>query len=138
MTTKLSEWKYGRTTKLIKKTVLRKDIDRGVKFINEQAYSNIWGSTKSSALFCLELKKYIDFSLVYRVDMKHTQKHWYTVRLYTKDGYTIQLKGFSFGYYGEGSRGSLAVLQECGFSKEQIHRIFEMGVKKIRMYRRVV
>lgn len=138
MTTKLTEWTWGGKKGFIKKTVLRKDIDRGVKFLSERAYSNISGSTRSSALFCLELKKYIDFSLVYRVDMVNTDRHWYSVRLFTRDGFEILLKGFSFGYWGEGSRGTLAVLRECGFSQEQIQRIFTHGLTKLRMFRRVV
>lgn len=136
MVTKLDEWKFGKT-RGIKRLTLKRDIARGVKFLNEQAYSNIWGSTKSSALFCMALRKYIDFETVYRVDLMHSQRHWYTVRLHTTDGYVVQLKGFSFGYYGEGSRGTLAVLQECGFSAKQIHRIFKLGLTKLRMFRRV-
>lgn len=140
MTTNLTEWKYGKTTGFINKTILKRDLARGVRFLNESAYNKNWGVTKFSALFCLELKKYIDFSLVYRVDLKLSSKHWYTVRLFTKDGYVIQLKGFSFGYYGEGSRGTLAILQECGFSKEQINRIFipnHADNKQMRLFRRV-
>lgn len=138
---KLENWTYGRTTKFIKRNTLKSDIERGVKFLSERSYSNVCGSTRSSALFCLQLKKHIDFSLVYRVDLKHNNRHWYTVQLYTKNGYVIQLKGFSFGYYGEGSRGCHAILKECGFNKEQINRIFKheyANTKFIRMYRRNV
>lgn len=137
MTTKLEDWNYRKRNGIMHKTTLRKDIQRGVRFLNESAYSEIWGSTTGSALFCIELRKHIDFDLVYRVDMTLTNKHHYTVRLFTKDGYTIQLKGFSFGYYGEGSRGSLAILQECGFSQKQIHRIFQLNIPKVRLFRRV-
>jgi hypothetical protein len=126
MSTTLQDWNY-RKTGTIKKTVLRKDIERGVKFLNEMSYSNHGGCTRSSAMFCLELKKHIDLSTVYRVDFKKTRGHWFTVTAFTKGGYTIQLKGFSFGYWGEGSRGSMAFLNECGFSKEQINRIFTVG-----------
>lgn len=139
ITTKLSEWQYGRTTGMIQKQLLKRDIQRGVRFINEQAYSKIAGCTKSSALFLLELRKYIDFGKVYRVDFKHNQKHHYTVKLFTTDGFVIMLKGFSFGYWGEGSRGSQAALIECGFKREQIKRLFDHANQKfIRMYRRVV
>lgn len=140
MTTKLTDWNY-RKTGTIKKIVLRKDIERGVKFLSERAYSNHSGCTRSSAMFCLELKKHIDFNTVYRVDFKKTRSHWFTVTAHTTEGYTIQLKGFSFGYWGEGSRGSLAFLQECGFSKEQINKIFAIGDNentKFKLYRRVV
>ena len=136
-TTKLEEWNYKKANRTIMKTILRKDIERGVKFLSETSYSHIWGCTRSSALFCMELRKYIDFDLVYRVDMALTQQHHYTVRLFTKDGYTIQLKGFSFGYWGEGSRGSLAILREIGFKRKQINRIFNHGVDKVRLIRRV-
>lgn len=138
--TKLTEWTYGRTTKFIKRNTLKSDLQRGVKFLNEQAYSNVSGSTRSSALFCLALKKHLDFSLVYRVDFKHNTRHWYTVRLFFRNGYVVQLKGFSYGYWGEGSRGSMAILKECGFKDEQIKRIFVHGAdkKSIRMFRRNV
>jgi hypothetical protein len=139
ITTNLSAWAYGRTTGVIKKQILKRDIMRGVRFINEQAYSEAWGSTKSSALFLLELRKHIDFGKVYRVDCKHSQKHWFTVKLFTIDGYVIMLKGFSFGYYGEGSRGSQAALEACGFKPNQIKRLFDHANQKfIRMYRRVM
>jgi hypothetical protein len=139
ITTKLSEWKYGRTTGMIHKQLLKRDIKRGVRFINEQAYSKISGCTKSSALFLLELRKHIDFGKVYRVDFKYNQKHHYTVKLFTTDGFVIMLKGFSFGYWGEGSRASQAVLVECGFKPNQIKRLFDHANQKfIRMYRRVV
>jgi hypothetical protein len=138
ITNKLDEWNYGRTTGYINKITLKRDILRGVRFLNEQSYSNIWGSTKSSALFCRELRKYLDFNQVYRVDFKHSQLHWYTVRLFFKSGYVVQLKGFSFGYWGEGSRGSHAILLECGFKPQQIKRIFDHGNQKfIRLFRRV-
>jgi hypothetical protein len=137
MITKLEDWNYRKSTGVIKRTILKRDLQRGVKFINEQAYSNAWGSTRSSALFCMELRKHMDLSLVYRVDMTQTDKHHYTVKLYTKDGYTIMLKGFSFGYWGEGSRGSMAALVECGFTPQQIDRIFTHGLTRVRMYKRV-
>lgn len=43
ITNKLDEWKFGRTNGLIQKTVLKRDILRGVRFLNESAYSEIWG-----------------------------------------------------------------------------------------------
>lgn len=139
ITTKLEEWKYAGTKGFIHTQILKKDIQRGVRFINEQAYSKIWGGTRSSALFLLELRKYIDFRKVYRVDCKHNQKHHYTVKLFTTDGYIIMLKGFSFGYWGEGSRGSQAALTLCGFKPNQIKRLFDHANQKfIRMYRRNV
>jgi hypothetical protein len=139
LTTKLSEWQIGRTTGMIHKQLLKRDIMRGVRFINEQAYSKITGCTKSSALFLLELRKHIDFGKVYRVDCKHSQKHHFTVKLFTTDGYVIMLKGLSFGYWGEGSRGSQAALEACGFKPNQIKRLFDHANQKfIRMYRRIV
>ena len=138
--TKLIEWKYGRTTKFIKRNTLKRDIERGVKFLSEGSYSNVMGSTKSSALFCLALKKHLDFSLVYRVDFKFNNKHWYTVQLYFRTGHVVQLKGFSYGYWGEGSRGSMAILKECGFKISQIEKIFVHGADKktLRFFRRNV
>lgn len=140
LTTKLTEWTYGRTTRFIKRNTLARDIARGVKFLSEGSYSNVTGSTKSSALFCLALKKHLDFSLVYRVDFKKTNKHWFTVQLYFKNGYVVQLKGFSYGYYGEGPRGSMAVLKECGFNDKQINKLFIHGAdsKRLRFFRRNV
>lgn len=139
LTHKLTDWTYGRTTRFIRTKILRNDLARGVKFLSESSYSIINGSTKSSAIFMLKLKNLIDITKVYRVDLKKTTRHWYTLELYTKDGFHIQLKGCSYGYYGEGSRGSYAVLRECGFDEKRIQRIFEHGAdkKSIRMYRRV-
>jgi hypothetical protein len=136
--TKLNEWTYGRTTKFIKRNTLKRDLERGVKFLSEGSYSNVTGSTKSSALFCLALKKHIDFSLVYRADFKHNTKHWYTVNLYFRDGYVVQLKGFSFGYWGEGSRGSMAILKHCGFKDWQIEKLFDhANQRKLRFFKRL-
>jgi hypothetical protein len=137
--TKLNEWTYGRTTRFIKRNTLKRDIERGVKFLSEGSYSNVTGSTKSSALFCLALKKHIDFSLVYRADFKHNNRHWYTVTLHFRNGYVVQLKGFSFGYWGEGSRGSMSILSECGFKDSQIVKLFDhANQKKLRFFRRNV
>jgi hypothetical protein len=136
---RLTEWAYGRTTKFIKRNTLKRDIARGVKFLSEGSYSNVLGSTKSSALFCLALKKHIDFSLVYRADFKHNNKHWYTVTLHFRNGYVVQLKGFSFGYWGEGSRGSMAILKDCGFKDWQIEKLFVHHYQKnLRFFRRNV
>lgn len=139
---KLTDWNYGRTKGFIKRNTLKSDIERGVKFINEQAYSNVCGSTRSSALFMQYVSKFVNLSLVYRVDLKYTpQKHWYTVRLFTKNGYVINLKGCSYGYYGEGSRGTWAVLTACGFNPKKFEkRIFAHGADKnsIRFYKRGV
>jgi hypothetical protein len=136
----LKDWLYSRTTKFIQTKTLGNDINRGVKFLSESSYSNALGCTKSSILFIMKLRNRINLSKVYRVDLKYTPtKHWYTVELFTKDGFHIQLKGCSYGYYGEGSRGTYAVLKECGFDEKRIQRIFEIGAdkKSIRMYRRV-
>lgn len=141
MTHKVTDWNHGRTNGFIKRNILKSDIVRGVKFINEQAYSNVCGSTRSSALFIQQVAKYINLSLVYRVDLKHNNKHWYTVRLFTKDGYVIQLKGCSYGYYGEGSRGTYAVMKECGFDPKKFEkRIFTHGAEKqsIKFFKRGV
>lgn len=138
---KLSDWNYGRTAGFIKRNILKSDIERGVKFINEQAYSNVCGSTRSSALFIQQVAKFVDLSNVYRVDLKHNNRHWYTVRLFTKTGYVINLKGCSYGYYGEGSRGTWAVLKACGFNPNKFEkRIFAHGADKqsIRFFRRNV
>jgi hypothetical protein len=136
---KLTDWNYRKSTGFIKRNTLISDIRRGVKFLSESSYSNVCGSTKSSVLFVAQVMKFIDIKKVYRVDLKHNNKHWYTVRLFTKDGYVIQLKGCSYGYYGEGSRGTWAVLNACGFdSKKFEKRIFAHGADKhtIRFFRR--
>lgn len=138
---KLSDWNYGRTRGFIKKRTLKKDIERGVKFLSEFGYSDKWGGTKTSALFFQQVAKYISLDSVYRADFIFNNKNWYTLRLFTKDGYTIQLKGMSFGYWGEGSRGSLAVLKACGFSDKQINKIFvfdNSDKKSFKLFRRVV
>jgi hypothetical protein len=128
---------YGNPVGFIKKGILKQDIKRGVKFLNEQAYSKHWGCTTASALFFMELAKHIDLKQVYRVDFKETVKHHYTVLMYTKDGFTIQFKGLAFGYFGEGSRGAEALLKAIGgFNDEQLNRIFT-DKKDFRLMRKV-
>lgn len=141
LTHKVTDWNYGRTAGFIKRNTLKRDIERGVKFLSEGSYSNVCGSTRSSALFIQQVAKFVDLSKVYRVDLKHNNRHWYTVRLFSKDGYVIQLKGCSYGYYGEGSRGTYAVLTACGFNPAKFEkRIFAHGADKnsIRFFRRNV
>jgi hypothetical protein len=133
----VKEMVFGKTTGLVKKGTLQKDIARGVKFLNEAAYSNIVGATKSSLLFYLEVKKCIDLSQVYRVELENSTRHWYSLKLYTRDGYTVLFKGLSFGFYGEGSRGTVAVLNDLGFGRKQIKRIFEDGNTSLLLQRRV-
>jgi hypothetical protein len=137
---KLSDWTYGhKVRKAVHKKILKRDIERGVKFLSDIAYSPAGGSTRGSTLFLLELKKHIDLGKVYRADLTYVngRKH-YTVKLFTTDGYTIMLKGISFGYFGEGSRGSYAVLKECGFNEKNFGHIFKhTGRTQYRFFRRV-
>jgi hypothetical protein len=136
----VEECAWGRKTGIIKKRILKADIERGVKFLSERAYSNSAGITKSSALFFLEVAKHIDVKKVNKVTLENSSRHWYTVNLHTKDGYVIQLKGLSFGYLGEGSRGTIAILKACGFTNRAIGKIltFPATDTKHVMYRKVV
>lgn len=134
---KLTDWSYGVRTR-VHKTILKRDLKRGVKFLSDMAYSEVGGSTRGSTMFLLELRKHIDLSLVYRADLSQNSKHWYTMKLYTKDGYTIMLKGIGFDYFGEGSRGAYAVLTECGFDGKRVERILKHnGRTHYRFLRRV-
>ena len=109
---------------MIKTKTLKNDIRRGVKHLSEHSYSNLYGATRSSLEFIREAFKH-DIGEALKVDFKHTKKKWYTVTISTSKGYTVQVKGLSFGYYGEGSRGSKEVLEMLGFNEKQQKRVFQ-------------
>lgn len=136
---KPSDWNYGIKSRVYKRT-LKKDIARGVKFLSDIAYAKDGGSTRGSMRFIQEVAKHIDLGKTYRAALTFENGgKWYTLKLFTKDGYTIMLKGCSFDYFGEGSRGSFAALTFCGFKPKQIERILNhTGRTKYNFFRRVV
>ena len=108
---------------MIKTRTLKKDIERGVKHLSEHSYSNLYGATRSSLEFVREAFKQ-DIGEAIKVDARHTKKNWYTVSISTSKGYTVQVKGFSFGYYGEGSRGLFEALEMLGFTRNLAQKCY--------------
>ncbi len=105
---------------------LERDFVNGVKLIRDKNYEeNCNGVTKYSLKFFKYLVKegYLIPSEVYRADLIYDKKNWYRLVLHTIDGYRFSFHGVSFGYTGEGSRGSVEILQECGF--KNVKRILQ-------------
>jgi hypothetical protein len=115
---------YGRKVKGIKRKTLKADILRGVKTLNETAYTEYYGSTNNSLEFFNTVMKH-DIGNVTSVKMEINPKHWYSTILTTDKGFTIRLKGLAFGYHGEGSRGAYQVLTTLGVSHQKAKRVFE-------------
>lgn len=104
---------------------LGRDIERGVRRLSEWAYNPNWGSTRSSMRFLNALiDAGIDIQNAYRAELRHNQKDWYTLFVYTIDGYTLMFKGVSGGYYGEGTRGCYDILKACGFNEKQCQKVW--------------
>lgn len=98
---------------------LERDFVRGVKLIrdkNYEPYAN--GVTKYSINFFKHLvdEGYLIPDEVYRADLEYDKKHHYRLTLHTIDEYRFSFHGVSFGYGGEGSRGSAEILKACGFN----------------------
>lgn len=118
----------------VRKITLLRDLYRGVKFLNEQAYHTGWGSTRASLRFFKYLQKHINVTKAYRAKLTLSQKHWYTLKVWTLDGYVMQFKGVSGGYTGEGTRGCYDILKACGFSERQCQQAFreeQFEVRKV-------
>jgi hypothetical protein len=113
---------------------LRRDLNRGVKFLNEKAYHISYGATRSSIRFFAYLSSQIDVTNVYRAKLTLSQRHWFTLRLWTTDGYLIMLKGVSGGYFGEGTRGCYDILKACGFNERQCWKAFKEEQFEVRKY----
>lgn len=113
----------GRTTGYVKKITLSRDIKNGITVLEEKSYSDMYGTTKASLLFYLELKKHINMDNIYSAHFRQSENGNYNVILYSKDGYTIMFNGLSFGYYGEGSRGSMDILKDIGFTAEKVEQV---------------
>ena len=119
----------------IKKVTLGKDVARGVRFLNESSYSNFYGVTRYSLEFVQYVFRKFEVGEVVKVEFK-TVKNNYRVYITTSNGFTIVAHGLSFGYFGEGSRGSREVLELLGFSEKQISKVFSRQ-SNFRLYRRV-
>lgn len=115
---------YGQRTKGTRKITLKRDMDRGVKYLNEQAYHKLCGGTRASLSFFEYVSTLIDVKNVYRATLKQSKRHWVTLRLYTTDGYVINFKGCNGGYMGEGTRGTHDILKACGFNERQCKKAF--------------
>lgn len=82
------------------------------------------GVTRFSLAIWAVIKKYVDVTQFTKAEMTCTEGHTdYEFTLTHKDGYKFVFHGMGSGYHGEGSRATVAVLQECGFSKpERIYK----------------
>lgn len=109
----------------IKTITLKQDISRGVKHLSEWSYAENWGSTRGSLRFINELRKHIDLSAVHTAKLTYSQGKQFTLWLYTREGFTVHLKGVSGGFFGEGTRGCHDVLKVCGFTQAQCDKAFK-------------
>lgn len=114
---------FGRKVRGIAVKTINADINRGVTTFNEKSYTVNHGSTSNSLAFFNAMMKH-DIGNVKGVKFEQSEKHWYTTTLTTDKGYTIILKGLSFGYHGEGSRGAESILKALGFNKQQVAKVF--------------
>lgn len=101
------------------------DIKRGVKLIKDYNYKGYYESTRSSLEFFHNTKEIIQYLEVEKAQLEYTRKHNYRLRIFTKSGHVFVFTGCSFGYTGEGSRGSKEILQELGFKPKQYNKVFE-------------
>lgn len=109
----------------IKLKTLKKDLERGVKHINSQAYMtfNTSGITRYDIKFLEQLEKLL-FLNGKSAEMIY-QKNSYKLTVKTHEGYTIVFYGVSGGFYGEGTRGCHDVLKAFGFNEAQCNKPFK-------------
>jgi hypothetical protein len=109
---------------MLGQTILKRDIQRGVTHIKDKNY-NLYanGITKQSLEFFKHIEKYM--SPVKRAILQYDSKNWYRLKLFTITGQTVIFYGCSFGYHGEGSRGSYEILTKVGFSDKQAKKVFD-------------
>lgn len=124
--------------------LVEKDFLNGVKLIRDKNYEPTCnGVTRYSLMFFNHLieKGYFNTDEVYRADLRYHKKHNYSLTLHTVDGYKFSFHGVSFGYAGEGSRGSQTILERCGFSNSERvfnHRPHMNKTDEIKFYKRSV
>lgn len=146
MTTKVPKVEYyyinshvytpNRIRSLVNLSALADDIERGVTLLTEDAYTQHYGVTQTSLAFALAVKRYTGEQVAKRAVMTYSQKHYYTLRLETFNGFTFVFKGVAGGYYGEGSRGAHDILKLFGFDNRQCSVVFEkekFELRKLKM-----
>ena len=119
--------------------VLKNDINRGVTTIKDKNYHEMGGGTRFSLMFFDKVKHLLTDT--YKAELLFDNKHWYRLRISTKSGLTVSFHGCSFGYGGEGSRGSYQILSNLGFSEKQCRKVFEhrdhmSGSDKLLLFKR--
>lgn len=77
-------------------------------------YAN--GVTRFSLAIWETIKKHVDITGFTKAEMTFNTKDHYILTLTHKVGYKFKFHGMGAGYFGEGSRGTQTILQECGFS----------------------
>lgn len=127
---------------MIGQKILKSDIERGVSTIKDKNYNPYCnGVTKFSLAFFDKVKHLLTDT--YKAELIYDTKHHYCLRVSTKSGLVVSFHGCSFGYSGEGSRGSVEILVKLGFTVKQCQRIFlyrnHMTVKfdKLTLFRRI-
>jgi hypothetical protein len=105
---------------MLKIKTLNADIKRGVKTLNDKSYT-YRGVTSYSLKFWSKVRGLV--GQVVKAEFVEDY-HGYKLFLTTDKGYRVGLFGCSFGYWGEGCRGSAQVLKDCGFTNAQIKKVF--------------
>ena len=108
---------------MIGQLVLKNDINRGVTTIKDKNYHNMGGGTRFSLMFFDKVQHLLTDT--YKAELLFDNKHWYRLRISTKSGLNVSFHGCSFGYFGEGSRGTVEILSKLGFSDKQCRKVFE-------------
>lgn len=119
----------------IKLVTFLRDLKRGVKHINSQAYmvENYSGITQFDMKFLDIASRYLWLNGK-RAVMTFSPRQWWTLTVYTHNGYTFIFKGVSAGYYGEGTRGAHDVLKMFGFNAAQCEKAFKHETFTVNRY----
>ena len=116
--------------------LLSKDINRGVKHLDDGSYHEMGGATVFSEMFWNRVKSRI--GNVKKAECRYDTKKGYRLVLFSDKGFTVILRGCSHGYVGTGSRMTEKVLSECGFSENQIKKVFDKTYDEqlLKLYKR--
>lgn len=111
-------------TRTVNARAIFNDVQRGVRRLNEEAYCQSYGVTRSSLAFAIIVNQMVGITAK-RAELTYTPQKHYTLKVFTRSGFEVVFKGVSGGYFGEGARGCYDILKFCGFSEEQCQRVWE-------------
>lgn len=131
--------KFSPLKRMTGDVTLYKDIKEGfsnVKHIRDRHYHNNGGSTMHSLAFFDRIKGYMLEVGVKSAKMHFDGKNWHRLEVRLNNGKSVWFYGMTSGYKGQGTRGTLTVLEYLGFKSENVIRVLHKGSENTTFFKR--